>query len=107
MAAGPIRTSIIKKLNDTFKPLFLEVMNESYMHNVPKDSETHFKVVLVSSTFENTPLIKRHRLVNGVLKEELEAGVHALSIQAKTPSQWEASEQKISQSPQCLGGSKK
>ena len=36
----------------------MEVMNESYMHNVPKGSETHFKVVVVSPKFEGQPLIK-------------------------------------------------
>ena len=29
-----------------------QVINESYMHNVPKGSETHFKVVVVSGKFE-------------------------------------------------------
>ena len=28
-----------------------QVINESYMHNVPKGSETHFKVVVVSPEF--------------------------------------------------------
>ena len=27
------------------------MINESYMHNVPKGSETHFKVVVVSPEF--------------------------------------------------------
>jgi stress-induced morphogen len=66
-------------------------MNESFMHNVPKGSETHFKVVVVSDAFEGMALIKRHRAVNTTLKAELAAGVHALTITAKTPSEWEAS----------------
>nr|CAH7765620.1 unnamed protein product [Callosobruchus chinensis] len=28
------------------------------MHNVPKGAETHFKVVVVSDKFDNTPLLK-------------------------------------------------
>lgn len=28
------------------------------MHNVPKNSETHFKVVVVSEKFDKQPLIK-------------------------------------------------
>ena len=36
------------------------------------------------------PLIERHRLINGLLTEELEIkGLHALSIKAKTREQWE------------------
>jgi stress-induced morphogen len=55
---GPVATSIYKKLSDLTNPNHLEVINESYMHNVPKGSETHFKVVVVSKTFEGLALIK-------------------------------------------------
>ena len=41
---------------------------QSYMHNVPRGSETHFKVVLVSEAFDGLSLIKRHRAVNSTLK---------------------------------------
>ena len=44
-------------------------------------SETHFKVVIVSDSFNDKPLLQRHRLVNDALKDELATGVHALSIQ--------------------------
>ena len=54
----PIESSIRKKLEDTLKPLHMEVLNESYMHNVPKGSETHFKVLVVSDQFNDQPLIK-------------------------------------------------
>ncbi|XP_057308600.1 DNA-binding transcriptional regulator BolA-like [Hydractinia symbiolongicarpus] len=104
---GTVRQIILRKLTDSFKPSHLDVINESFMHNVPKDSETHFKVVIVSDEFKEKPLIQRHRLVNNVLKEEFDAGLHALSIQAKTPEQWEKTGNKVSQSPQCMGGSKK
>ena len=107
MASGPIRQSIIRKLTEALRPVHLDVLNESYMHNVPKGSETHFKVVVVSELFAGKPLIQRHRLVNNELSEELKGGVHALSIQAKTPQQWEESEGKVSQSPNCMGGSKR
>ncbi|ESO89079.1 hypothetical protein LOTGIDRAFT_154157 [Lottia gigantea] len=100
----PVETSIRNKLSEIFKPSYLEVNNESYMHSVPKGSETHFKVVVVSDKFENLPLIKRHRLVNETLKEELDSGVHALSMVTKTLKQWEDSGQKVGKSPPCMGG---
>lgn len=31
--------------------------------------------------------MKRHRLIYGALKEELDGGVHALALQTKTPSE--------------------
>jgi len=100
----PIEASIRKKLSESLTPHHLDILNESYMHNVPKGSETHFKVVVVSDKFDNQPLIKRHRMVNELLKTELETGVHALSIVAKTRSQWEESDKSVSSSPACRGG---
>ncbi|KAF0699516.1 Aste57867_9938 [Aphanomyces stellatus] len=100
---GVIYTSIQKKLQDVFQPTHLEVLNESYMHNVPKGSETHFKVVVVSDLFEGKPLIQRHRMVNEALAAEFDKGVHALSIQSKTPAQWETNSS-VRPSPTCLGG---
>ena len=46
---GSIENSIKKLLIDAFSPSILSINNESYMHNVPKDSESHFKVVLAVS----------------------------------------------------------
>jgi len=100
-----VESVITQKLTNEFKPVYLDVINESYMHNVPKGSETHFKVVVVSSSFNDKPLIQRHRMVNDILKEELTSGVHALSIQAKTPEQWDNSTKTVPKSPPCLGGS--
>lgn len=53
-----IELSIKKKLIDFLNPSYIEVINESYMHNVPKGSKTHFKVIVVSDLFKDKPLIK-------------------------------------------------
>ncbi|XP_037912902.1 bolA-like protein DDB_G0274169 isoform X2 [Hermetia illucens] len=103
-STGPIQSAIQETLTENLQPVHLEVINESYMHNVPKGSETHFKVLVVSEKFENLPLIKRHRLVNELVKTKLEGNfVHALSIEAKVPSQWSA-DYKVDPSPNCRGG---
>ena len=57
-AENPIECAIREALNDNLKPTHCEIINESYMHNVPKGSETHFKVLVVSDAFDNLPLIK-------------------------------------------------
>ena len=44
MENGSIQSTIEKKLKDKFEPVYLEVVNESYKHSVPKGSESHFKV---------------------------------------------------------------
>ncbi|PZC76100.1 hypothetical protein B5X24_HaOG205124 [Helicoverpa armigera] len=102
--SGVVESTIRSKLLQSLEAKHLDVINESYMHNVPKGAETHFKVVVVSDKFEGLPLIKRHRLVNDLLKDELQSGVHALSIVAKTPEQWEKSDKVVESSPNCKGG---
>ncbi|XP_072316537.1 bolA-like protein 1 [Eucyclogobius newberryi] len=101
----PVETSIRAKLTVALQPVHLEVHNESHMHAVPPGSESHFRVLVVSSCFEGVSLLQRHRLVNDALKEELSTRVHALAIQAKSPEHW-ASGPSVSKSPGCLGGSK-
>lgn len=94
------------KLREALQPAHLDVINESGMHNVPRGSETHFKVLVVSDAFEGLGLVDRHRRVHDLLRDELRDGVHALSIRALTPAQWTPEEAGSFQSPPCLGGSK-
>ena len=98
--------TIQQKLQAAFTPLHLEVINESDNHNVPKGSESHFKVVVVSRAFEGESLIKRHRQVNKVLAEELQGGVHALALHTLSPEDWFNRGGTVPESPECLGGSK-
>jgi len=43
-APRPVEASIKEKLTSSLQPQLLQVINESHMHAVPKNSETHFKV---------------------------------------------------------------
>ncbi|XP_036395562.1 bolA-like protein 1 [Megalops cyprinoides] len=101
----PVETTVRAKLTAALEPAHLEVINESHMHAVPPGSESHFRVVVVSSRFEGLSLLQRHRLVNETLREELSNSIHALAIQAKTPEQWE-NNPSLAKSPPCMGGSK-
>ncbi|KAM9114766.1 LOW QUALITY PROTEIN: bolA-like protein 1 [Pangshura tecta] len=102
MEEKPVESSIRAKLLQALQPVHLEVHNESSMHGRAPGSETHFKVVIASQRFAGLPLLQRHRLVNEILQLKLAGPVHALSIQAKTPQQWEEN-QSMSQSPGCRG----
>jgi len=102
---GEVEQRIFNKLQEILCPEHLEVLNESSGHNVPRGSETHFKVVVVTEVFEGKSLLQRHRLINEALREELQGPVHALSIVGKTPDQWNQSPQ-VSKSPRCMGGSR-
>ena len=99
----PIEKLVREKLTQTFAPTYFEVVNESYKHNVPTGSESHFKVVVVSKEFDGKTLVQRHRMVNHSLGEELKTSIHALSILAKTPEQWEQ-DSSVQKTPNCLGG---
>lgn len=48
---GPDETPVenaIRSVLQELSPVHLEVVNESYMHNVPKGSESHFKGILLN-----------------------------------------------------------
>lgn len=93
---------ITDKLNQSFTPSHLEVINESNRHHVPPNSETHFKVVVVSDKFEGQRALARHREVNTVLADELANGVHALSINTYTQQEWQQVVE-VPKTPNCKG----
>lgn len=100
---GPIQQSITGKLESAFTPSLLEVINESHLHNVPPGAEMHFKVVVVSENFAGRSSIARHRLVHQTLREELDNGLHALTITSVTPTEWTERSRFVPESPQCQG----
>ncbi len=98
--------TIEQKLNAALAPAHLQVINESHMHSVPPGSESHFKVIVVSERFEGQPLVGRHKTVNALLSDELQGGVHALSMQTMTPAEWVRRGGQVLVSPACRGGTK-
>ncbi|MBX3186376.1 MAG: BolA family transcriptional regulator [Labilithrix sp.] len=105
-----VQANVEAKLREKLAPEHLEVINESHMHSVPKGSETHFKVVVVSSQFEGMSPVKRHQLVYGALADELSkkpvhGGIHALAITSRTPAEWAASPE-ANVSPKCASAGK-
>jgi len=102
-----IQASIEEKLREAFAPTHLEVINESHMHNVPPGSESHFKVFVVSDQFQGQKRVARQRAVNKALAEELNGGVHALSMHTMTPAEWGDGEEQDLASPACRGGNGK
>ncbi|RLV59161.1 BolA/IbaG family iron-sulfur metabolism protein [Parashewanella curva] len=99
---GPVAAKITEKLTQAFTPQYIDVLNESNRHNVPPNSESHFKVVIVSDEFEGKRLIARHRLVNQSLAEELANEIHALSIHTYTQQEWQENDD-VPRTPNCRG----
>ena len=98
-----VESTIRTKLESTFAPEHLDVVNESGNHRVPPGSESHFKVVVVTSAFEGVRLLARHRRVNEALAAELEGHVHALALHTYTPAEWQARVASAPDSPACAG----
>ncbi|TVQ81223.1 MAG: BolA family transcriptional regulator [Bradymonadales bacterium] len=94
---------IREKIQREFKPQELILHNESAQHASGVGAETHFKVFCVSDRFEHQSLIERHRQLHALLKEELQDGVHALSLILKTPEEASRSRE-LPESPPCRGG---
>lgn len=102
MVADQIHSALAAGINCAH----LEVINESHMHSVPANSETHFRVIVVSDDFDGANRVKRHRAINKLLAPQLAGPVHALAIEAVTPAQWEANGGAKITAPKCHGGSK-
>jgi len=101
-----IQQEITQALEAAFQPVALAVENESYRHNVPPGSETHFKVTLVSDSFESMRSVKRHQSVYAVLSDWLAGPVHALALHTYSPEEWSATAS-VPDSPDCRGGTGK
>jgi len=90
-----VKDTIADKLKSALAPVSLEVIDESHQHaghmlhpgGVEPRGETHFRVKVASQAFVGKSRIERHRIINGLLAQELANGVHALAIVARTPDE--------------------
>ena len=99
-------TSIENKLNNSLEPSHLEVIDESYLHNVEPGKESHVRIVAVSDKFLSLNLVKRHQLIYAEIQDEIAGPIHALSLHTFTDDEWLEKNKKAEPSPDCLGGSK-
>jgi BolA protein len=88
---GKVAIAIDNKLRARFAPTRISVEDESSRHHGHagwrEGGETHFRVEIVSAAFEGQGRVARQRLVYGALKDELDAGLHALALTTLTPSE--------------------
>ena len=89
---GPIYQAIVTKLG-MLKPEELIVEDESSRHaghagmQGSTVTESHFNVRIIASCFDGLSLVQRHKMVYTLLSQEMNGGIHALSIYAKTPTE--------------------
>ncbi|KAG2197233.1 hypothetical protein INT47_003608 [Mucor saturninus] len=93
---GPLQLVIESKLTEALDPTVLETINESHKHAHHEamkgvtNKETHFRVTVVSDAFKGKSLMQRHRLIYGLLDDELKnKGLHALTLKTKTQAELE------------------
>lgn len=99
MNKGPIENKIINTLNKCMNISSLKIVNESFMHNVPVDAESHFKIIIVSNDFNNLSHIQRHKLVYKHLDTIMD-NIHALSIQSFNEDEFKLNPV-VTDSPEC------
>ena len=98
-----IKEQIIQSVTKAFTIEYLDVKNESYMHNVPEGSESHFKLTLVSDDFVGKRLVQRHQTVYKVLAQQM-GMIHALALHIYTLDEWQSRQENAPLSPKCHGG---
>ena len=82
-----VQNKIEKLLKDNLNVSNLLIRNDSYKHNVPPNSESHFNVQIVPDDFEDLSQIQRHKIVYKAVGALL-AEIHAFSITAMTTSEF-------------------
>ena len=58
--------------------------------NVVSDDNTHFEALVVTDAFEGKRAIARHQLIYQCLGTLMGNEIHAMSIRAYTPDEWQA-----------------
>jgi BolA protein len=88
---GAVANAIDNKLRIRFSPSRLSIEDESSKHRGHaghrEGGESHFRVEIVSAEFEGRSRVARQRLVYETLKDELDAGLHALALTTLTPAE--------------------
>tara|TARA_B100000029_G_scaffold301702_1_gene294575 strand:- start:267 stop:593 length:327 start_codon:yes stop_codon:yes gene_type:complete len=96
--------SVLKK---NLEPSHLEVINESFLHNVEPGAESHVRVIAVSEIFDGLNLVKRHQAIYKLIEEELAGPIHAITLHTFTAIEWKERNESTHPSPDCEGGSAK
>ena len=86
-----VSDSIHRKITEALKPDRLEVTDESHLHaghaGAREGGQSHFRLLIVASAFEGLTRVARQRMVNDVLREELQGQIHALAMKTLTPAE--------------------
>jgi BolA protein len=88
--SGVTAEQIEQALRAAIAPLqALDVLNESHLHagHAGAGEGSHWRVRITSERMAGLNRVARHRLVYDALREVIPQGVHALAIEAQSPSE--------------------
>ena len=78
-------------LRRELNPESLLVTDESHLHaghaGARPEGETHFRIAIVADRFVGMGRIDRQRLINGLVSDEFDNGLHALALDVKAPEE--------------------
>ena len=82
-------TIIRQKLEQALKPDLIEIIDHSAAHagHAGNKGGGHYNVTLVSEQFEGKSLVQRHQMIYQILGDMMKDEIHALGINALTPSE--------------------
>ena len=82
--------TIKRLLNEAFRPETLEIIDHSAAHAGhagAKSGGVHYHVTIVAEAFEGKSLVQRHQLIYKALGDMMKQEIHALGINALSPSE--------------------
>ena len=76
-------------LEAALQPVVLKVQDDSHLHagHAGAREGRHFSVHVVSPAFDGLSRLARHRLVYDAARSLIAEGIHALAIEARTPTE--------------------
>lgn len=80
---------IHKILTETFNPELLEIIDNSAAHagHAGASGGGHYHVNIVAAAFDGKTLVQRHQMVYKALGDMMKEQIHALGINALSPSE--------------------
>lgn len=84
-----IANIIRQKLEEAFKPELIEIIDHSAAHagHAGNKGGGHYNVTIVSQQFEGKSLVQRHQMIYQVMGDMMKEDIHALGINALTPTE--------------------
>lgn len=84
---------IRERIHLSLQPEHVDIEDDSAAHAGHAGAQSgggHFNAIIVSPLFQDKSMIKRHRMVYKAMGDAMQTDIHALSIKAFTPEEYQA-----------------